>query len=174
MSSTDAKTEIMVSSNPKPPENSQLYCPIRKKWVARLPEEHVRQHLVKYMVDKLEFPLGSLALEKELRHMPHLALHPGKIPERRADLICFAKGIHPEYDLYPLLLVECKAVKLTPKVIAQVTGYNHFLGAFFVGIANHEEVKIGWLDQKTKKYQFISHLPNYQELLKAVVSSNHA
>lgn len=171
----DVKMEITVLSNQKPkekpeekPDRERLYCPIRKKWVARLPEEIVRLKLVQHMVEKLGFPLVSLVLEKELNQMPHLALYQGKIPGRRADLLCFAKGINRDYDLYPLLLVECKAVKLTPKVIIQVVGYNQYLGAHFIAIANQEEIQIGWMDHEVKKYRFINYMPSYDELIQAV------
>jgi Type I restriction enzyme R protein N terminus (HSDR_N) len=105
-------------------------------------------------------------IEKGLAQMPHLALAPQKLPERRADLVFFAKGIHHLHDLYPLLLVECKAVKLTPKVINQVTSYNHYLQAYFVAVVNQEKVLTGWYDPSERRYRFVEGLPPYSELLR--------
>lgn len=141
-----------------------IYCPVRKSWVAALPEEIVRQQLVANMV-QLGYPLANLVIEKGLRQMPHLQLKGVKIPTRRADIICFAKGIHPHYDLFPLLLVECKAVKIDAKVINQVVGYNHFLQARFIAVANQTEQRTGWYDVSTKGYTFIDWLPSYDELM---------
>lgn len=151
-------------------EVSQLYCPIRKLWVAALPEEVIRQKLVLQMIQQLGFPESCLVLEKGLSQMPHLALSGKEIPKRRADLICFSKGIHPYHDLYPLLLIECKAVKLTHKVINQVAGYNHFLQAYFIAIANEDEIKTGWYDAQSKDYVFVDYLPSYQQLCQRVLN----
>lgn len=143
----------------------QIYCHLRKIWVAALPEELVRQRLLLHMINNLNFPLSLLVLEKELRQMPHLEGDLGQFPNRRADLICFGKDIHPKYALYPLLLIECKAVKLTSKVVDQVVGYNHFLQACFIAIVNAEEIKTAWYDQEKKEYTFVNTLPDYATLL---------
>lgn len=155
------------------PDINTIRCAIRKVQVKADPEEMVRQKLLDHMIDSLGYPVGHIAVEKELRQMPHLQLTGQKIPDRRADIICFGKGIHPEYDLYPLLLIECKAVKLTPKVINQVTGYNHFIGAYFIAVSNQDEMRTGWYDAKQRCYQFVPFLPPYQELLKAIQGARH-
>lgn len=139
---------------------SALTCLIRKVAVAATPEEVVRQRLLFTMVHKLGFPESLIAVEKSLEQLPHIK----KAPLRRVDLLCFADGIHPAYPLYPLLLVECKAVKLTDKVLSQICGYNYYVKAPFVAAANQEEVRLGSLDPKTGGYRFISGLPSFQEL----------
>lgn len=88
---------------------------------------------------------------------------------RRLDLVCLANDIHRDYPLYPLLLVECKSVKLTPKVLSQVCGYNHYVKAYFVAVANQEEVRLGWMNKG--EYRFVSGLPSYSAL-KEMVSEN--
>lgn len=145
-----------------------MYCLLRKTWVAAQPEELVRQKLLSQMIHHLGYPPGYLFLEKELKQMPHIALNAKGFPERRADLICFGKGIHPHHSLYPLLLVECKAVKLTSKVVDQVVGYNHYVQAYFIAIVNGEEMKTGWYQKEKNGYHFVDALPSYQELIKAV------
>lgn len=87
-----------------------IYCCIRKEWVAATPEEKVRQKLLAGMIGSLGYPASTIAVEQSLREMPHLALNPLKMPSRRADVVVFAKDIHPHHSLFPLLLVECKAV----------------------------------------------------------------
>lgn len=161
----------MESSSQNP--DSKVYCQIRKERVAALPEEIVRQEIVRQLIMERGFPAGGIVLEKGLRQMPHLALEGQNIPERRSDIVCFAKGIHPKHDLFPLLLIECKAVKLTPKVINQVVGYNHFLKAYFIAVANQEEVRTGWYDQEKKEYTFINFIPTYQELMKSIQPLSH-
>lgn len=144
----------------------QLFCAIRKTWVAALPEEIVRQRLISHMVRDLSFPLPYLAVEQGLAQLPHMALKDLKaIPNRRVDLLCYGKEIHPQYPLYPLLVVECKAVPLTSKVLNQVAGYNHFLQAYFIAVANETEMRTGWYDVKKSSYQFVNGLPSYTALL---------
>lgn len=150
--------EITVSSN----LNRQVFCPIRKLWVKATPEEIVRQNLLQQMIEALDYPFSYIAVEKELSQMPHVSTK--EIPLRRADILCYGKDIHPHYSLYPLLLVECKAVKLTPKFINQVTGYNHFIQAYFVAVANQHEVQTGWYDPSQKKYIFTPYLPSFKQL----------
>ncbi|EFB41604.1 type I restriction enzyme HsdR N-terminal domain-containing protein [Parachlamydia acanthamoebae] len=146
--------------------SEKIYCPIRQEWVAALPEEYVRQSLITKMIRQLGFPVGLMGVERELSLMPHLS-QAKMIPDRRIDIVCFGQGIHPAHALYPLLVIECKAVNLSTKVINQVTGYNHFLGAYFIAVANQHEIKFGWQNALKKEYAFIDFIPTYQDLLKS-------
>ena len=127
----------------------------------------MRQQLVHRMIHSLDYPSSYLVVEKALKQMPHLTLQDKPIPDRRADLICYAKGIHPQHDLYPLLLVECKATKITQKVINQVVGYNYHLRAYFVAVANDHEIQTGWLDPAKGAYTFVPYLPSYPQLVRS-------
>lgn len=152
----------MASLNQK----SSLICPIRKVAVPALPEERVRVQLLCDLIERLEFPAGSIAVEKELSQIPHLRSLVGTLPTRRIDILCFAKGIHPTEEFYPLLVIECKAVKLTSKMVRQVVGYNHYLKAPYIALVNQEEIRFGWIDGATGTYKFASHLPTFSELRK--------
>ena len=144
--------------------SDQIRCLLRKEWVAALPEEVVRQKLIYQMINQLGYPASNLVLEKSLKQIPHIAQQGVKLPLRRADILCFSSGIHPVYDLYPLLLIECKAVKLTSKVISQVAGYNHYLQAYYICVANQDEIRTGWYDAAKQEYTFVDRLPSYLEL----------
>lgn len=138
-------------------------CAIRNTDVAAHPEELVRQRLLSHMTGALGYPRGLLAVEKELSALPHL-MNRSKVPQRRADILCFGKDIHPGHALYPLLLIECKSIKLNKKARLQIAGYNHFVNAAFICIANQEEIQTGWYDPEHKEYVFIPFLPSYAEL----------
>ena len=144
---------------------TRLICPVRKAAVPALPEERVRVQLLCDLIEKLEFPASSIAVEKELSQVPHLRSLVGTLPTRRIDILCFAKGIHPTEEFYPLLVIECKAVKLTSKMVRQVVGYNHYLKAPYIALVNQEEIRFGWFDTASGGYQFVSHLPTYSQLL---------
>ncbi len=123
------------------------------------------------MVHKLGFPLSFIAVEKELKQLPHITLPESKLPQRRFDIIAFAKDIHPDHSLFPLLLIECKAVALTPKVAGQVVGYNDHVKAPFVAIANADHILTGSYDKEAGHFRFTEGLPSYPELVQAVTGS---
>lgn len=145
-------------------ESSQLYCLIRKEPVAPLPEERVRQRLLQYMISELGFPAPLITVEQPIRLIPGLDVsYSRRVPDRRADIVCFAKN--KDQALVPLLLVECKAVPLTSKVINQVLGYNHFVRSRFIALVNQDEIRMGWYDEKKGGYEFIDFLPSYASLV---------
>lgn len=144
-------------------EREQLYCMIRKEWVAALPEEQVRQRLLRYMIDELGYPASLVTVEQPLRSLPHLSVPDSRrVPDRRADILCFAKT--GGNLLSPLLLIECKAVKFSSSVINQVVGYNHFVKAPFITLANQEEIRTGWYDKAKGEYSFVDYIPPYNAL----------
>lgn len=147
----------LMSENP-------LICPVRGRPVALLPEELVRVRLLHFLLDA-GYPKHCVAIEKELKHMPHQMQACTPLPQRRADIVCFAKDIHAQEPLYPLLLIECKGVPLTLSMRKQVTGYNYFLGAYFVALVNQTESWLGWQDLCSGSYQWIKHFPTYLELI---------
>ncbi len=146
----------------------QIFDPIRGYYVSALPEEIVRQKLILQMVNQLGYPKSLIAVEKDLKLLPHLKNKEFVITKRRADIICFAKNIHPKFSVYPLLMIECKAVKLTDKTIDQIIGYNHFVEAYFISIANDSNIKTLWYNKKQKYYDSVNFIPKYDDLIKAV------
>ena len=126
------------------------------------PEEEIRQAWISKMVRDLGYPRHMIAVEKELSSLPHLIGQ--KVPKRRVDILVFAKEIHPEYSLFPLLMIECKAVPLVPSVARQVLGYNAFVKAPFVAIANAEDFLLGRYDDAAGMVCFERGLKNYTGL----------
>ena len=143
--------------------SKKLFDPLRAKWVAPTPEECIRQGLLGKMVEELGYPQSFIAVEKELSELPHLRLtSKDAIPNRRADVIVFAKKVHPDHPLYPLLMIECKAVPLTPKFAQQVIGYNSVVKAPFLALANQEQVMTGFIEGG--HFHFEPGLPPYLDL----------
>lgn len=112
-----------------------LFDPVRQKSVQAAPEEKVRQALIGLLVD-LGYPKSLMAVEFPIKSLEYVLEDTG----RRADLICFAKDLHPQHSLYPLLLVECKACPITEAVFRQVEGYNQLCKAPYLLVANQEEI----------------------------------
>jgi len=125
--------------------------------VSQAPEEVVRVALVKRMVEQLGYPKGFITVEKELAQLPHLQ-SVQNIPKRRLDILVFSQK--EEGELFPLLLIECKAVDLKSNHATQLIGYNSFVQAPFIALANQEHLFIA--DANTLDFQ--ENLPNYEEL----------
>lgn len=130
----------------------QVFDPIRSEWVKATPEEVVRQKLI-LMMFNLGYPKTLISVEKELKQLPHLKREE-EVPDRRIDVICFAKG-----SLEPLLLIECKEGRATRDAYLQLKGYNHFVKAPFIAVVDEETVL---LDTGRELLNF---LPKYSELL---------
>lgn len=143
----------MVLSKPK----DSFYDSFRSKYVAASPEEMVRQKLLSMMVHDLGFPRDLITVERELALLPHLKGMKG-LPKRRSDVLCFAKGIHKEHALFPLLLIECKEGDAGQDALEQALGYNHYVQAPYVALAG----KTGAFLIHPER---ISFLPKYAELV---------
>ena len=141
-----------------------LFCLLRRTWVAALPEEQVRQALLQEMIHSLGYPPGYMVLEKGLDQLPHVKKNNSPL-KRRADLIVFGKDLHPHHALYPLLLVECKAVSLTDKVLRQLVGYNQFVGAYFIAAVNQVESYLGYYHPIQKDFCFRKGILPYTTLI---------
>lgn len=135
------------------PQNRQIYDPIRKKWVDALPEEIVRQKLLSHLVENLGYPPHSIVIEKKLSELPHLERK--AVPCRRVDILCLESE-----TFRPLLLVECKAVPLQEKMFAQALGYNAFIGAPLICLANQEGFLLRW----ESDFAISNQLPTYEQL----------
>jgi len=134
--------------------NQQIFDEIRKKYVALIPEEWVRQHFINYLVNDRKFPKGLIAVE-----------HPLIINKvsHRADIVAFSS------DGKPKVVVECKApeVQINQSVIQQVSRYNILLKAPILILTNglvHFCVKIDFEKQQTQNLESI---PFYQDLFES-------
>jgi hypothetical protein len=120
-----------------------IKCLIREQLIVLTPEEAVRQKLLYRMLFQLGFPKGLISVEK-------------KIGSRRYDAVCYAK------NFCPLVLIECKAHRITSSMLAQATGYNAFLQAPFICLAGPNEVKTLWNDKGN--IVSVPFLPPYDQL----------
>jgi hypothetical protein len=91
-----------------------VFDAIRKKWVALTPEEHVRQLLAGYLVHTLGYPVGMLAVEKQIR-VAGLA--------KRFDIVAYDR------QHQPWLLAECKApdTPVSERTLQQLLTYHSVL-----------------------------------------------
>ncbi|MCH9631056.1 MAG: hypothetical protein S4CHLAM37_10690 [Chlamydiia bacterium] len=123
------------------------------------PEEIVRQNILSNMIKRLGYPKALLCVEKSLKDLRAENIERSKVPNRRVDILCYLKK-----ELKPLILIECKAEVLSDKTISQVIGYNKYVGAPYIAIANMDTILTGFYDEERKSYRFIKSLPSYEDL----------
>lgn len=78
---------------------------------------------------------------------------------RRFDILCYLKR---GADLVPLLLIECKAGALTKAAENQLLGYNRFIQAPFICLANGNQIETIWFEGT--KRRSVPFLPPYKQL----------
>lgn len=144
---------------------SNYFDPIRKKNLVLLPEEIIRQKLIFSMVNKLGFPKGLISIEKELSSITYLK--DKKLPLRRVDIMVFARDVHPQYELYPLLIIECKRDRINKSAKEQLLGYNLYIKAYYAALAGKDEFQL-FYHGKDQKEQSLNFLPRYEKLKSAV------
>lgn len=130
-------------------ENKTLiYDEIRKKFMVLQPEEWVRQHCVKYLMEEKGFPKSLINVEKELK-VNNL--------RKRYDIVIFNSdgSIH--------LIVECKSDKINidQTTFDQIARYNLALNATYLMVTNGINHYYCEMDFEAERYQFLKDIPDY-------------
>lgn len=113
------------------------------------PEEQIRQTLLRHLVQQLDYPKSYISIEKALEG-----------PNRRYDVLVYGNC---QGEIKPLLLIECKAEKVTQEAVQQALGYNHEVGAPFVAAVGGDRALM-----MTKDGKPMGGLVSYGALLEAV------
>jgi hypothetical protein len=131
-------------------KNGLLYVfdDLRKKHLVLTPEEWVRQHFVKYLIDYKNYPKSLIKLEGGLT-LNQL--------QKRTDIVIFNKDGKAD------ILVECKAstIKIDQKVFDQAASYNMIHQVNFLVVSNGLQHYYCKMDYINKTYYFIEELPSY-------------
>ena len=124
----------------------------RKRYVSLTPEEWVRQHFLRFLIQEKGYPSAYLAVEKQL-------IMNGM--KKRCDAI-----LYNEFAL-PVMIIELKApnVVITQATFDQVAVYNAKLKVDYFMISNGIEHFCCKVDTENSKYRFFPELPDYKNLL---------
>ena len=129
---------------------TQVFDPLRRRFVALTPEEEVRQKTLYLLVEHLGVPAGLLAVEYSVK-VNGL--------DKRADAVVFGN------EGRPLMIVECKApsVTLTEAVLEQALRYHSVLQPQYLLLTN------GMVSYCYKaegaSLRPLDHLPDYKEMM---------
>ena len=123
----------------------------RKRYVSLTPEEWVRQHFIRFLIEEKGYPAAYLAIEKQL-NMNGM--------KKRCDAI-----LYNDHAL-PVLIIELKAptVPITQTTFDQVAVYNAKLKVDFFMISNGIEHYCCKVDTNNSRYEFFAELPDYSNL----------
>lgn len=129
--------------------NTLIFDEIRKKFIVLTPEEWVRQHLVQYLLEEMNYPRSLINVEKQLKLNNTL---------KRYDVVVYRN------DGSIFLLVECKApsIPISQVTFDQIARYNLSLDASYLMISNGLDHYYCQMDFENKKYLFLRELPQYK------------
>ena len=133
----------------KSSENKTLiFDNLRKKYLVLTPEEWVRQHFVRFLINEKKYPTSLIALEKQLTINNR---------KKRTDILIFNKDGNPD------IIVECKApsIKITQDTFDQIARYNLKLKANFLIVTNGLEHFYCKMDFEKETYVFLKEISEY-------------
>jgi type I site-specific restriction endonuclease len=125
-----------------------IFDEIRKKFIILTPEEWVRQHVVRFLLEEKKYPKSLINVEKVL-------IVNGL--RKRYDVVVF----NPDGSIF--VLVECKApeIKTAQATFDQIARYNLALKAQFLMVTNGHNHYFCQMDFENEKYAFLKELPDY-------------
>ena len=123
-----------------------IWDEIRKKYILLIPEEWVRQHAVRFLVEDKHYSPNWMAIEKQF------TINEG---HKRADIVVYNKKMHP------YIIVECKApnVAITQKTFDQIARYNLALQAKYLMLTNGLQHFYCKMNFEKETYVFLEELP---------------
>jgi hypothetical protein len=133
-------------------QKKYIFDTIRKQFVLLTPEEWVRQHFIRYLIEVKQYSAQLMAVEMMLEY--HQLSY-------RADIVVYSR------DIVPVMIVECKApeVSIRQEHFDQITRYNMKLRVNYLIVTNglvHYGCRI---DPDKRHYSFLQQIPTYQEIL---------
>jgi hypothetical protein len=130
-------------------ENKTLiFDEIRKKFVVLQPEEWVRQHCIKFLIEEKKYPRSLINVEKTLQINGM---------NKRYDIVIY----NPDGTIF--LIVECKSfkIKINQNTFDQIARYNLALRSQYLMITNGIEHYYCNIDFQNKSYRFLKEIPNF-------------
>jgi hypothetical protein len=123
-----------------------VWCIVRKKSLVLTPEEWVRQHLIHFLIQEKQIPIGLIAAE--------MAIEINQL-SRRCDVVVFGS------DGKPRLIVECKApeINLTEKTFNQIAQYNAALNVDLLMVTNGLQHIVCQIDRENTQLNYLEELP---------------
>jgi hypothetical protein len=125
-----------------------IFDEIRQKNILLTPEEWVRQHILRFLVEEKKYPSGLISIESEVKLNRLMRRYDALIHNRQGK---------------PVLLVECKApsVKIKQDTFDQILAYNRSIKAAYMLVTNGLKHYCCHINPDSKKFDFLSDIPDY-------------
>lgn len=134
--------------NIKTEENTRkVWDIVRKKWMVLTPEEYVRQALLHYFTNTMQYPVGLIAVEKQVKYGSLI---------KRYDIV-----VHNRQQ-QPWLLVECKApeIAINQSTVQQLLQYHSQIPCPYWLLSNGIESHCARV--QGENIEWLGHLPEYE------------
>ncbi len=133
-------------------DKKYIFDNLRKKFVVLTPEEWVRQHFIRFLIDEKKYPATYIAIEKQIE-VNGL--------RKRCDAIVYNTNFEP------MVIIELKApqIQLTQTTFDQAAVYNSKLKVDYLLISNGLEHFACKVDTQNNRYQFFEQIPDYDSFL---------
>ena len=137
----------IIKKNEKP----FIFDDLRKKFVALTPEEWVRQHFIRFLINVQHYPASLIAIEKQL------VINGLK---KRCDAVVYSRNAEP------LMIIEFKAttVSIAQQTFDQAAVYNSKLKVDYFIISNGLKHYCCRLDKNVLQYNFLDDIPDFDSL----------
>lgn len=128
-----------------------IFDELRKKHLVLTPEEWVRQHFIRFLINHKAFPGSLIQIEGGLKLNQ---------TQKRTDILIFDK------QGKKLMIVECKApsVKVSQSTFDQAARYNSIHKTPWLVVTNGLNHFYTKIDHKNHNYKFIEELPLFINL----------
>ena len=119
-------------------KDNQIYAPLKDKWLVTKPEEEVRQRYICRLVDSYGYDLKQMDQEIKVNNTRR------GTGSARADIVIWKTKEDKQEKKYPIIVVECKAEKVTIREEDYYQGYNYasITHAKFFVTTNLKETRI--------------------------------
>jgi hypothetical protein len=128
-----------------------IFDEIRQKNILLTPEEWVRQHLIRFLIEVKKYPASLISIESGVK-VNRLS--------RRYDALVYSR------QGYPILLMECKAstVSINQTTFDQIVAYNQTVRAKYLLVSNGMKHYCCKLNTDARNYNFLEDIPPYHSL----------
>ena len=127
-------------------DHRRIFDIIRKKFVVLTPEEWVRQHILHYLIEEMNYPKGLISVEKEIK-VNQL--------KKRYDIVIY------DHFQKPWMLIECKEPKvaISDSTLEQIMRYHQVLQCPFWMLTNGQSSFCAQIENGNIKW--LNTLPTY-------------
>ena len=132
-------------------DKTEVFDPIRKRYVVLTPEEWVRQQFIRYLINEKKYPETLISIEKGIKV--------NQMFKRFDAVISDQTGA-------PVVLIEFKSpnVRISQKTFEQVATYNIRLRVQYLIVSNGLKHYCCSVDHEKETFSFLDDIPDFRVL----------